>query len=289
MTRKIVATAVVVTMVFALSIDRASAKSDKESCKGTTMNVTKTNADGTTCAIEVLGGESNKASATASGDSTADAKVEDGIASAKASKGSVADASAEPGKASATSSGEGTFAEASTSSGKATAKATGTNALANSEIDGTGGGLAEATADSGVIKDSTADSGSGAPAIPQLVFLGGIAEAFIQGDGGGTAIADEKNQGTAIAEVETDGGTAKAAANGADSEADADAEVNCNVKSTATGAESEALGACFDSGSVVTVEATKGSTANGSDIADPICTPTNGGIARVRSPFGNCG
>jgi hypothetical protein len=79
---KIVIRAVpVVAVVFALSIGRANAKSDKESCKSTTMNVTKTNADGTECSIEVLGGESNKASATASGDSGADADVEDGTAS----------------------------------------------------------------------------------------------------------------------------------------------------------------------------------------------------------------
>jgi hypothetical protein len=44
-----------------------------------------------------------------------------------------------------------------------------------------------------------------------------------------------------------------------------------------------------NAGSIVTVEVTKGSVALGSDESAPTCTPKHGGIAKVRSPAGNCG
>jgi hypothetical protein len=78
-TRKIATMAVVgAAMVLALSIGRANAKSDKESCQSTTMDETNTNADGTQCESEVGGSGPNKAIAISSGKSSTFAQAEDG-------------------------------------------------------------------------------------------------------------------------------------------------------------------------------------------------------------------
>ena len=85
------------------------------------------------------------------------------------------------------------------------------------------------------------------------------------------------------------GGKAKATSNGTMATAVSSVEEACQAETNAKGANSTAVAECINPGSVVTAQATKGSTATGSDINPPTCTPMNGGIAKVRSPMGNCG
>jgi len=120
-------------------------------------------------------------------------------------------------------------------------------------------------------------------------------------------VATAKDLGTAEAEVEGGGGSAAAEASGAVSEADtfvtdgtgkatasdgaeavAGTDAPCKATASASGAGGEASAGCSKAGSVVTVKATKGSFASGSDTAAPVCTPKNGGIAKVSSPMGDC-
>lgn len=84
-------------------------------------------------------------------------------------------------------------------------------------------------------------------------------------------------------------GTAVARSSGAGATADSVVGANCVVDTSAKGANSSATGMCQKAGSRVTVEATLGSIAAGSDTAGPTCTPMNGGRAKVTSPKGNCG
>jgi hypothetical protein len=268
---RVATTAIVAAaMMFALSVGSAIAKSDKESCTSTVAGppVEKTNTDGTECETEVVGTGKNKATATASGLSVAEALAEDGSTSkANASKGSQATAEAAAGQAKATSSGDaaGAVSEANFG-GSATSKATGAHSQSVSEITGTGGGITESTAKGG-----------------------GQAVSEVTSNGGGNAITNS-DKGDAVAEVAlTGGGTANATANGTGSQAVSDVKANCIVTTTAKGDDSAAIGQCQNSGSTVTISATKGSQAEGSDTTAPICTPMNGGEAKVRSPGGNCG
>ena len=91
----------------------------------------------------------------------------------------------------------------------------------------------------------------------------------------------------AVAKVNA-GGSAKATANKG-AQAVAMAAVQCKVRATASGSGSFGQAACSNAGSVITVEATKGSTAEGSDTKPPTCQRSHGGVAKVRSPGGNCG
>jgi uncharacterized protein YwlG (UPF0340 family) len=84
------------------------------------------------------------------------------------------------------------------------------------------------------------------------------------------------------------GGTAKASSKGMNATAVSTVDEACKADSTAKGANSTAVAVCENSSSVVTAEATNGSTAVGSDTAPPMCTHAPGGIARVKSPMGNC-
>ena len=84
----------------------------------------------------------------------------------------------------------------------------------------------------------------------------------------------------------------KTAATASDGNDDVYAEAyaaGCKATATGSGAGGEAEAECENPGSAVTATATKGSTAIGSDTAPPTCTRVNGGIAKVRSPKGNCG
>jgi hypothetical protein len=62
----------------------------------------------------------------------------------------------------------------------------------------------------------------------------------------------------------------------------------CKATATGSGTGANAEAACQKSGSVVTAVATKGSIAIGSDTSAPTCTTMNGGVAKVRSPMGDC-
>jgi hypothetical protein len=134
-------------------------------------------------------------------------------------------------------------------------------------------------------------------------------EALAAGTVGGKGTATAKNGGTA--QAESDGGTAAASSSGLGTAlsfaapsgkakatarntgtsfgAEAAAEAACKATANSNGAGSLAFAECTIGGSSVSAHATRGSTAAGSDIAPPTCTPMNGGIAKVRSPMGNCG
>jgi hypothetical protein len=259
--------AVACALVFALEVGPVSAKSDKETCKSTTADVDKTNADGNQCESEVSGSGPNKATATASEKSRASAEAEDGAnATADASMGGFAVANVVSGEGKAIALKGGADVEIS-NGGQATARATGSlGSAALAQIEGTGG-IADATADGNGYADSTIESG-----------------------GGGTAISIAKQAGTSWAFVgDSESGMAKAISSGR-ATAQAVVSGNCYVTANASGnVDDSAVGACQNSGSVVTVEATGGAFAQGSDTTPPVCrTPLKGGKAKVRSPGGDC-
>jgi hypothetical protein len=257
------------TMVLAFSIGRAHAGGDTESCLSKTMNVTNINLDGTECQTIVGGLGPNKASAKASGLGFAEGRAENGATvKADAKENSQAICEVAAGSGSATSSGLNAAAILQvTMVGGGKAKATGPNSTAVSEISNTTGGNAQTTASGGA-----------------------AAVADVESTNPGSANAVAKTGSSAVAVVEDlGGGKAKATSEGLSAAATAVAQNNCKVTSTANGANSDATAVCADSGSVITVEATKGSSAQGSDTAPPVCTPMNGGVAKVRSPMGNCG
>ena len=269
---------VAVVMVFALSIGRASAGGDSESCLAKTMNQTKTNVDGTECQAIVSGAGPNKATAKASGKSIASSEAANGATtSADAKQNSHAISVVNAGTGSATSSGDGATATVEISPvGGGKAKATGPNSEALSEIStlnpAAGGGNVQSNA-----------SGDGSIAVAAV-------EVDSMSSEPGFANASAKGGSESVAAVEeTGGGKAKATSSGSKAEAVSAVDNVCTVKTNAKGANSMAVGECINSGSSVTVEATKGSTAVGSDTSAPTCTPMNGGIAKVRSPMGNCG
>jgi hypothetical protein len=110
--------------------------------------------------------------------------------------------------------------------------------------------------------------------------------AIAQVDGGiSTAVANGANS-QAISVVA--GGSGKTTASDGGSAA-AQVEADCKVQASASGSGSIAEGTCTLADSVITVQATKGSQAIGSDVNPPMCTPVDGGIAKVRSPMGDCG
>jgi hypothetical protein len=267
--------AVAALMVFAVSIGPAAA-GDKVSCMSKFKPVTHINADGTECQTSVFGGGSNKVVARAS--SLGFAKVNGGngsVVTATASNQGQAIAQVSAAGGSVTASGSGSLARldvASVGGGKVIAK--GTNSVARSHITSANGGAANSDASGG----STAEAD---------VFSTGP---LVQFGNGGTAVANAKQGSTANALVQmTGGGEARATSRGTGAEADSVVENVCNATSTAKGTDSMASALCQNSGSVVTAQATNGSTAIGSDTTPPTCTPMNGGTAKVRSPAGNCG
>jgi hypothetical protein len=260
---------VAATMAFAVSIGRANAGGDSESCLSKSMDVTNINMDGTECETIVAGPGPNKASAKASDLSFAEGLAENGAtATANAKQDSQAICEVHAGTGSATSSGDGSVAVLDVAAvGGGKAKATGAHSQAVSQITNTAGGDVQTTASGGA-----------------------TAVATVESTDAGNANAVAKTGSSAVAVVQDlGGGKAKATSQGLSAAATSVVEDNCKVTSTAKGAGSAAVGVCADSGSVVTVEATKGSSAEGSDTMAPICMPKNGGIAKVRSPQGNCG
>jgi hypothetical protein len=261
-------------MLLAISIGRANANSDNVSCQSIAPGqLTKQKADGTSCSTEVDGTGSNIATATASNKSQATALAKDGAtATANAAKGSKATAQIASdvvaGSGVATSSGKLAKAVVSISfGGSGTSTARGGHSFASSSITGDGGGTVQATA-----------------------IDGASVVAEVGTNGGGSAFASGKKGGEATAMVLFNGGgTASATAHGKTSNSSATVSDNCEVTTIADGFHSSAMGDCRNPGSIVTVKATNGSSASGSDANAPVCHPVNGGIARVRSPAGNCG
>ena len=269
---------VAVVMAFALSIGRASAGGDSESCLSKTMDQTNVNSDGTKCQTIVSGAGPNKATAKASGLSLAVSEAENGATtSADAKQNSKATVVVHSSSGSATSSGVGAIADVEIMPvGGGKAKATGPNSMAVSEIS-----TANPAAGGGNVQSNASGDGSIAVAAVEINSMSSEP---------GFANASAKGGSVSVAAVEeTGGGKAKATSSGLKAEAVSAVDNVCSVKTNAKGANSMAVGECVNSGSVVTVEATKGSTAVGSDTAAPTCTPMNGGIAKVRSPMGNCG
>jgi hypothetical protein len=268
--------AVAVVTGFSLSIGRATAGSDRVSCLSKTMPVTNTSGDGTECQTMVFGAGPNKASAKASTLGFAQARAGNGstiIATASNQGQAVANAAAALG--SVTASGSGSIASLNVDlvgGGKVIAK--GANSVARSHISSANGGLANS------------DASRGSTAIADVLSTG----ALMPFGNGGSAVANASKGSTATAVVQmAGGGKAKATSSGSGAAAESVVEEVCKAESTAKGADSIASAVCENPSSVVTANATKGSTAVGSDINPPICTPMNGGIAKVRSPMGNCG
>ncbi len=126
------------------------------------------------------------------------------------------------------------------------------------------------------------------------------ADSLVAGGGGKATRVSSGDGSSAVADA-VDGGVAKAtASDGAEAGAGAGATTpvrrlardstaaKCKATATGSGTGGDAEAYCENTGSVVTAVATKGSIAIGSDTALPTCTPMNGGIARVKSPMGNC-
>ena len=112
----------------------------------------------------------------------------------------------------------------------------------------------------------------------------GLASAQVEA--GATATVEASGSGS-VAEAKVVEGVGKALASDV---AVAGVEVTAarKVTANASGLGGGAGASCEHAGSAVTTEATRGSTAIGSDTAGPVCMPKNGGIAKVISPMGNC-
>jgi hypothetical protein len=239
----------------------AFAASDHESCSTTSTDVTSSNMDGTEANCDAAIGPPNSAKAKASKVGEAQSIGEDGGKADSSASGGKAFAQGEnAGSATAEQSGTG-MAQATANGGKATAKAMG------------GASSADASATAGGKGTATAMKGGGATA---------------EGDSGGNATSTSSGVGSNTSSFAENSGNAKAKATGA-AEATATAEASCKANATADADGSVAGVACSQQGSSVSAEATKGSKAIGSDTSTPTCTPMNGGIAKVKSPMGNCG
>jgi hypothetical protein len=93
---------------------------------------------------------------------------------------------------------------------------------------------------------------------------------------GGSSTASATGSGNGFANAISDDGFANANTFG-----------NCRTKATAD-TKGEADASCERNGSDVTVEATGGAIAQGSDSMAPVCNTSAGGTAMVISPMGNC-
>jgi hypothetical protein len=265
----------IAAVVLAVMVARteAFAHSDKESCSETSTDVTSgPNADGTEATCDAATGAPNKATAHASGeDATAYSEAEDNS------------------EAVSSASGEDAGAGASSVSGKTKATAKGSQSEASSEIDETGGGKATSTATDGGEAIAEIPNGGGGDAVAKGKDAGAQATSDVVG-GGGKATSDSSGNGSDAIGVAKDGGAAKATAREGAIDVEADALASgCKATATGSGTGSESGAVCENAGSVVTATATKGSIAEGSDTAQPTCTPKNGGEAKVTSPMGNCG
>lgn len=125
-----------------------------------------------------------------------------------------------------------------------------------------GGGHAKAVSSSDGIAEADTSPGSVANASAKHA---GSSLACALGSGKATATANSDNGGTASANASAD----------------------CSAKATAD-TKGEADASCGGGGSVVTVEATGGAIAQGSDSMAPVCNTSAGGTAKVTSPMGNC-
>src|ERR1700722_1392710 len=189
-----------------------------------------------------------------------------------------------PNTAKASATGSDADAEAD-AEGHSTAKATSKGANADATADAGGGSGAKATA-KGLDSDATADAAGGSMAVSSA--KGSSSDATAESDTGSDAKATASGKSSDATSVAAGGSMAVSSAKGTESDATAAAENGSSAKATASGTDSLADASATKSGSEVTALATKGSTAIGSDAAPPTCTPKNGGVAKVKSPMGNC-
>jgi hypothetical protein len=260
--------------VLALMLARtdAFAASDKESCSTTDTNVGFMNSDGTGVTCDAGTGAPNKAKAKATDLGTAVSEAADGSTATSKASGMNAEAMSEAEDGAIT---------------KATAS--GENSEAVAEIDVTGGGKATSTATDGAAATAEIEASGGGEAVAAAHDLA-VAYSYVDG-GGGSARSDVSGDGSRAYVQAENGGTAKATARDGIVNVDALAEAPgaCTATANGSGAGGEAYASCENTGSVVTAVSTKGSKAIGYDTMPPTCTPMNGGIAKVRSPMGNCG
>ncbi len=296
--------AAIVAVLFALVVARteAFAASSQESCSTTSTNVDLRNPDGTEAICQADIGPPNKATAHASDQALASSGTADGSTAKSSASGvgaaAVADAG-DGGIATATASGENAQAAGGAASGSTKAIAKGGNSNAFAAIDYTDGGKATATATGGAQATALIPSAGGGSAV---ATARDAAEAFaLVSNGGGKATSISSGSGSsAVADV-VDGGVAKASAiDGGQAGAVAGAmppghqpardstAAKCKATAISSGAGGNAEAVCENPGSVVTAVASKGSIAIGSDTTAPTCTPMNGGVAKVRSPMGDC-
>jgi hypothetical protein len=171
-------------MLFALSIGRANARSDKESCTSTTTDQMSTNVDGTECQTFVSGAGPNMATAKASGVSAAEASAaNEATVSANASNQSLAVCDVADGSGSATSSGVGADADVDiTPSGSGTAKAAGAHSMAESTISSVNGGEADTIARNGSTADAVVEMTGGGQATATASGRAAVAESVVDAD-----------------------------------------------------------------------------------------------------------
>ena len=173
----------------------------------------------------------------------------------------------------------------------------GSNAFATSQTlgvaDATSGKHSAATAratDSGVAK-AISNSGS----LSNAFASGGHAKATSSSNGnaeadtspGSVANASAKHAGSSFASANGSGNATATANSDHSGIASVNALADCSAKATAD-TKGEADASCGGGGSVVTVRATGGATAQGSDSMTPVCDTSAGGTAKVSSPMGNC-
>ena len=173
-------------------------------------------------------------------------------------------------------------------------------------------GQCEALSDGSGAKSISHGNGVGSNGFASSQTLG-VANATAGAHSAATALASSSGFGIAISNsrglsmVDATGGRAKAVSStGGNAQANAspgdvaDASAkhngsstafatgsNCRTKATAD-TKGEADASCGSNGSDVTVEATGGAIAQGSDSMAPVCNTSAGGTAKVTSPMGNC-
>jgi hypothetical protein len=295
----------IAAVLLAIIVARAEAfaASDHESCSTRSTDVNHRNPDGTEaiCQAASTGGPPNRASAYASDQGVAGSSTYNGSEAKSFASGVGAAATAgaqDGGNATATASGENAQAGALAESGATKATAKGKDSEAEAAIEWTDGGKTTATATGGSKATALIRSAGGGNA---LATAKEAAEAFAIASGGGKATSVSSGSGSSAVAGAVNGSVAKAtASDGAQAGADAGATTpgrqlapdstaaKCKATATGSGAGSNAAAACENAGSVVTAVATKGSTAIGSDTSAPTCTTVNGGVAKVRSPMGDC-
>jgi hypothetical protein len=291
----------IVAVLFVLMVARTEgiAGTDEESCSTRSTNIQNGNAGSTVAICEADVGPPNRAIAHAKDQALAASGASDGSTAKSFASGVGAAAVADEaggGISTANASGANAQAIAGGPSGATKAIARGIDSNAGAEIDGTAGGKADAIATGGSEATALIRSERSGIAVAKAKDA---SQAFsLVSTGGGKATSVSRGEGSSASADVVDGGVAKAiASDGASAVASAGPSINIRDAAAATKCKATAIGsgaggiaqaACENPGSVVTAVASKGSTAIGSDTRAPTCTSVNGGVAKVRSPVGDC-